>query len=502
MAKKILLADDSLTIQKVVELTFSDSEYDLICVSNGQRALEKAAEMPPDLILADAVMPEKNGYEVCESIKSNPTTSRIPVILLSGTFEPFDRDRAERLGCDAIVSKPFDSQQLLRQVEALLSRPAGEALSNATVAIPSMTAPAAVPPPPPTPPLSRPPAEAGFSSEDFTGAIRTPAAIAGGADLFEEEYGHGDVETAIAAFEKAHPEFAHVDESATDSAMAAEPGGNNGTGEDAETAWADTSESTAVKPDAGTARQGLADWLRDDRATVAAPVEAPAPARAPAPPPAPFWVPREPEPDLQPIPFAADDSMTRRPAPSSEPVRADEGPTMQIPLAADYAAMVRPHPDDDEREEPPAPLHFPAPTPAPDAVAPLDASAEDRTAEIPIAETRALFEAPAPVPPAEPEPEGVSASTPSALDEPAPVPPEIEELASTTSIGQLKEMLSSVSRSGGAAALSDDEIDRLASRVVERLSDKIVREIAWEVIPDVAELVIKQRIKELESGVE
>jgi CheY-like chemotaxis protein len=219
VAKKILLADDSLTIQKVVELTFSDSEYDLICVSNGQRALDKVVEHAPDLILADAVMPEKNGYEVCEAIKSNPTTSRIPVILLSGTFEPFDRDRAERLGCDAIVSKPFDSQQLLRQVEALLSRPAADAPSTATVAIPTMTSPA-----PPGPSASRAPAETGFSSEDFTGAIRTPAAIAGGADLFEEEYGHGDVETAIAAFEKAHPEFAHVGEGDASSAMTPEPG--------------------------------------------------------------------------------------------------------------------------------------------------------------------------------------------------------------------------------------------------------------------------------------
>jgi len=500
MAKKILLADDSLTIQKVVELTFSDSEYDLICVSNGQRALEKAAEMPPDLILADAVMPEKNGYEVCEAIKSNAATSRIPVILLSGTFEPFDRDRAERLGCDAIVSKPFDSQQLLRQVEALLSRPASDAPSNATVAIPSMTASAAAPPPP-APPLSRPPAESGFSSEDFTGAIRTPAAIAGGADLFEEEYGHGDVESAIAAFEKAHPEFAHAEETATDSAMAAQPGGNNGTGEDTETEWAESSESAVVEPDAGAARQGLADWLRDDRATVAAPVDAPAPSSAPPPPPAPFWVPREPEPDLQPIPFAADDSMARRPAPSAEPTRADEAPTQQIPLGADYATLVRPHLDDDDREEPPAPLYFPlpaAPAAAPSAAEPMEASADERTAEIPVGEARALFEAPAPVAAAPLEP----AAAPAAVDEPAPVPPEIEELASTTSIGQLKEMHSSVSRSSGTAALSDDEIDRLASRVVERLSDKIVREIAWEVIPDVAELVIKQRIKELESGVE
>jgi len=62
VAKKILLADDSLTIQKVVELTFSDSEYELICVSNGQRALDRiAAGEMPDLILADVVMPEKTG---------------------------------------------------------------------------------------------------------------------------------------------------------------------------------------------------------------------------------------------------------------------------------------------------------------------------------------------------------------------------------------------------------------------------------------------------------
>jgi CheY-like chemotaxis protein len=512
VAKKILLADDSLTIQKVVELTFSDSEYDLICVSNGQRALDKVAEQAPDLILADAVMPEKNGYEVCEAIKSNPGTSRIPVILLSGTFEPFDRERAERLGCDAIVSKPFDSQQLLRQVEALLSRPAAEAPSSATVAIPTMASP-----PPPSPPAAtatRPPAEAGFSSDDFTGAIRTPAAIAGGADMFEEEYGHGDVESAIAAFEKAHPEFTHVEESEAGSAMTPEPGERNGDGHedahagdrDADRSFADdeTTGEWAVADEAGSTRPGLAEWLREDSPSGdAAP-------HAPSAPPAPFWVPREPEPDLQPIPFAADDSVSRRPAPAgSETMRADEAPTQQIPLSADYVSLGRPRPASESDEEEhevdvtPEPLPFPAP------------SAEERTAEIPIAATRALFaadssgEEPPPARHTEPEPERepepaqpASAAPATAGDESAPVPREIEELASSTSIGQLKEMLSSVSRSGPGGTLSDDDIDRLASRVVERLSDKIVREIAWEVIPDVAELVIKQRIKELESGVE
>src|SRR5262252_3335717 len=122
MSKKILLADDSLTIQKVVELTFSDSDYQLVCVSNGQRALERIRDDRPDLILADVVMPEKNGYEVCEAVKSNPATARIPVVLLSGAFEPFDRERAERLGCDLVVSKPFDAQQLLGEIDALLAQ--------------------------------------------------------------------------------------------------------------------------------------------------------------------------------------------------------------------------------------------------------------------------------------------------------------------------------------------------------------------------------------------
>jgi len=91
MEKKILVADDSLTIQKVVELTFTDSDYHLTCVSNGALALESVRKDPPDLILADVVMPEKNGYEICEEVKRNPATAEIPVVLLAGTFEPFDR---------------------------------------------------------------------------------------------------------------------------------------------------------------------------------------------------------------------------------------------------------------------------------------------------------------------------------------------------------------------------------------------------------------------------
>ena len=120
MAKRILLADDSITIQKVVELTFSDGDYEVTAVNNGNKAIQKLSEMRPDIILSDIIMPEKNGYEVCEYVKSHPEYRSIPVILLTGTFEPFDPDRADKAGCDAVVTKPFESQSLIHKVEELI----------------------------------------------------------------------------------------------------------------------------------------------------------------------------------------------------------------------------------------------------------------------------------------------------------------------------------------------------------------------------------------------
>jgi CheY-like chemotaxis protein len=122
MPKKILLADDSITIQKVVELTFSDGDYEVIATNNGAKAIQKLSEIRPDIILSDIIMPEKNGYELCEYVKSHPDFRSIPVILLTGTFEPFDPDRAEKAGCDAVVTKPFESQSLIHKVEELIAQ--------------------------------------------------------------------------------------------------------------------------------------------------------------------------------------------------------------------------------------------------------------------------------------------------------------------------------------------------------------------------------------------
>jgi CheY-like chemotaxis protein len=118
MARTILLADDSVTIQKVVELTFMDEDYEVVAVGNGDEAIAKLDEVSPDLVIADVHMPGASGYEVCRAAKErNPD---LPVMLLVGTFEAFQADDAQAAGADAHLKKPFDSQELLRRVEDLL----------------------------------------------------------------------------------------------------------------------------------------------------------------------------------------------------------------------------------------------------------------------------------------------------------------------------------------------------------------------------------------------
>lgn len=123
MSKKLLLADDSITIQKVIGITFANEEYALSVVDNGATALEKARAERPDLILADVFMPGKNGYELCAALKSDPALRSIPVLLLAGTFEPFDEAKARQAGADGWIAKPFESQALIDRVEDLLARP-------------------------------------------------------------------------------------------------------------------------------------------------------------------------------------------------------------------------------------------------------------------------------------------------------------------------------------------------------------------------------------------
>lgn len=124
MSKKVLLADDSVTIQRVVEIILADGDYDLLIADNGDAALNKAQADRPDIVLADIYMPGKDGYQLCAAVKQDGALSGIPVLLLSGTFEAFDESKALAAGADGWIAKPFESQALLEQMEELLARPA------------------------------------------------------------------------------------------------------------------------------------------------------------------------------------------------------------------------------------------------------------------------------------------------------------------------------------------------------------------------------------------
>src|SRR5512144_764650 len=119
MRTKLLLADDSITIQKVVGIIFASEDYELAIVNNGDAALAKAREIMPDVLLVDAVMPGKTGYEVCEEIRRDPALKGTPILLLTGAFEPFDEGKARQSGADDFISKPFESQHLIEKVISL-----------------------------------------------------------------------------------------------------------------------------------------------------------------------------------------------------------------------------------------------------------------------------------------------------------------------------------------------------------------------------------------------
>jgi CheY-like chemotaxis protein len=119
----ILVADDNSNIQKMVTLAFKEEGISVVAVGNGEAAVRKAAEILPDLVLADIFMPVRNGYEVCEYIKQNAKLAHIPVVLLVGAFDPFNEREAQRVSADGVLKKPFvPPDPLVGIVKSLLAK--------------------------------------------------------------------------------------------------------------------------------------------------------------------------------------------------------------------------------------------------------------------------------------------------------------------------------------------------------------------------------------------
>jgi CheY-like chemotaxis protein len=163
MSIKILLADDSITIQKVVGIIFGGEEYSLTVVDNGKAAVEKAREFNPDILLIDALMPGMSGYEVCEAVRATPSISTKPILLLTGSFEPFDETKAKSCGADDFLTKPFESQQIVTKVKALIELGSSRSLVSVVAEQDSFISPL-------VPEVPKKPA----ATEDIWGAFSAP----------------------------------------------------------------------------------------------------------------------------------------------------------------------------------------------------------------------------------------------------------------------------------------------------------------------------------------
>jgi CheY-like chemotaxis protein len=168
MPHKLLLADDSVTIQRVIELTFADEDVQVIAVGDGQKAIERIEADRPDIVLADVGMPERNGYEVAAFVKNAPHLAHIPVLLLPGAFEPVDEERAGAVGCDGVLAKPFEPHMVITRVKELL---AGGAASRGPMRGPDGVTEFAVP-------AVAPAAEGVAGPEEATPALVPDVAVA------------------------------------------------------------------------------------------------------------------------------------------------------------------------------------------------------------------------------------------------------------------------------------------------------------------------------------
>jgi CheY-like chemotaxis protein/predicted regulator of Ras-like GTPase activity (Roadblock/LC7/MglB family) len=134
---KVLVVDDSLSVRKVVERALLGRQIEVVCAATGSEALERIEREAPDVVVCDVVMPDRDGYEICEYVKRHPRLAQTPVLLMSGIVNEEVRERAARVQSSDVLSKPFAADDLLRKLDALLA-----AAARASAAAPPPVAPA------------------------------------------------------------------------------------------------------------------------------------------------------------------------------------------------------------------------------------------------------------------------------------------------------------------------------------------------------------------------
>ena len=119
-SSKILIADDNQPNVELLEAYLAEADCEIAVAVDGRETLEKVAEFKPDLILLDIMMPKLSGFEVCRTLKANPATSHIMILMVTALSESGDIERAVAAGCNDFLSKPINKLDLLKRVEILL----------------------------------------------------------------------------------------------------------------------------------------------------------------------------------------------------------------------------------------------------------------------------------------------------------------------------------------------------------------------------------------------
>jgi two-component system alkaline phosphatase synthesis response regulator PhoP len=118
--RRVLIADDNLTNVELLEAYLSDTDCEIAVATDGRETLEKVAQLRPDLILLDIMMPKLSGFEVCRKVKQDPRTKHIMILMVTALNELGDIERAVAAGCDDFLSKPINKLELLKRVENML----------------------------------------------------------------------------------------------------------------------------------------------------------------------------------------------------------------------------------------------------------------------------------------------------------------------------------------------------------------------------------------------
>ncbi len=120
MSQRILIVDDEPNIVISLEYLMKKEGYQIAVATDGDAALQKAAEFLPDLILLDVMMPKKSGYEVCETLRVLPALAKVKIIMLTAKGRETEVAKGLALGADAYVTKPFSTKDLVLQIKSLL----------------------------------------------------------------------------------------------------------------------------------------------------------------------------------------------------------------------------------------------------------------------------------------------------------------------------------------------------------------------------------------------